>query len=308
MAEYWFQCAEGDPVEGPCTAAQLKALAAEGRITPTSMITGDGTTWHQAARIGKLFPPAQPAPPPPRAAAPRQFGPPPAPAAAHSPAAQVRPAPQPARRPAAGIPASNAAVAPPAYAPAAQPPVGLTYATPAGQSVAVGWVGKPRGTALFLVLSLVLLASNAAVAVSCYFDIMSGKLAFTRPALLFLASFLLGIGALVYWLVLVHAAHRDLRDFTGGTYKITPGQAVGFCFIPAFSVYWVVYMPWKLLSEVRVHLREGTSQASPGLVMGFQIASVPLGILFGPGAAALMYALTMTRIQKGLNALWRQGA
>jgi len=64
-------------------------------------------------------------------------------------------------------------------------------------------------------------------------------------------------------------------------------------------------VPWKLLNEVRAHLREHGSQPSPGLVMALQMVSILLGFL-GPGAVALMYGLTLTQIHKGLNALWQQ--
>jgi len=64
-------------------------------------------------------------------------------------------------------------------------------------------------------------------------------------------SALAAIGLWVYWLVWVYQVHDEMRNLTGGWYPISPGKALGFCFIPFFNLYWFVHMPLTLANEVK---------------------------------------------------------
>lgn len=115
--------------------------------------------------------------------------------------------------------------------------------------------------------------------------------------------FLLLIPALILWINWVHAAHKDLRFLTNGAYRITPGQAVGLSFVPIFDAFWVVYMPYKLATELNVHLAARKQALIPtGTVMTCQIASVVVAIPL-PLLTPVMYAISMWLVQSGFNRL-----
>ena len=114
---------------------------------------------------------------------------------------------------------------------------------------------------------------------------------------------LLALLALVFWLGWVHAAHRDLREITDGEYSVSPGQAVGFSFIPLFDAFWAVYMPWRLTAELNRHLAARNLTPVPSAaVMVCQIISIPAAILL-PGLTPVLYAVSMLLVQGGLNRL-----
>lgn len=86
MSEQWF-FARGKEKFGPYTAAQLKALAQQGRLLPSDMLHKEGMPkWVPASSVKGLFAsaPARPAPPPLPAAPPPRPAPPPAPPVAVS--------------------------------------------------------------------------------------------------------------------------------------------------------------------------------------------------------------------------------
>jgi hypothetical protein len=117
------------------------------------------------------------------------------------------------------------------------------------------------------------------------------------------AFLLLAIPALVLWLVWVHGAHRDLGAITVGRYGVSPGQAVGFSFIPLFDAFWVVYMPWRLSVELNRQLGvRGLTPISSAAVMTCQIISIPAAFLL-PGLTPMLYAVSMLVVQNGLNRL-----
>jgi len=103
------------------------------------------------------------------------------------------------------------------------------------------------------------------------------------------------------WLVWLYKIHAEMRNYTGGRYPISPGKAVGFCFIPFYNLYWMVYAPFKMAQNLETFLGEGTVQ--PNQVMVFQILSIVPGE-FITGLGALFDALAMLKVQRGLNELW----
>ena len=129
-------------------------------------------------------------------------------------------------------------------------------------------------------------------------------MSFVIPAVngfILLSSF----GLSIAWCVWVYRIHREFREFTYASHPISPGRAVGFCFIPLFNLYWMVYMPYQLAKSTHGYLRTGTTVVNPSLVLTFQIlAIVPGGCLHGLNM--LFMALAARSMQNGLNELWKQ--
>jgi hypothetical protein len=57
MAQIWFRPTEHHERMGPYTAVQIQKMAADGVITPRSMISMDGQKWHRADKVKSLFKP-----------------------------------------------------------------------------------------------------------------------------------------------------------------------------------------------------------------------------------------------------------
>jgi len=64
------------------------------------------------------------------------------------------------------------------------------------------------------------------------------------------ATLLLLIPTYVYWLVCIYKLHSLLRQHTKGKYPITPGQAVGYGFIPFYNLYWMFRWPNQIVDFV----------------------------------------------------------
>lgn len=112
------------------------------------------------------------------------------------------------------------------------------------------------------------------------------------------------LGLWVYWLVWIGMTHGEMRRFTGYDYKISPAKAVGFCFIPFFNLYWIIYMPYELARTLARYLGNKRGSDRSGSVLAFQILSLVPGS-FLPGLSLLFNGLTMRAIQDVLNDLWR---
>jgi hypothetical protein len=66
MANEWHFTQNGQPVDSPVSAAQLKQLAGAGQLQPTDMVWQEGMTgWAPASSIKGLFPPSKVAAPAP---------------------------------------------------------------------------------------------------------------------------------------------------------------------------------------------------------------------------------------------------
>ena len=92
-----------------------------------------------------------------------------------------------------------------------------------------------------------------------------------------------------------------MRNLTGGWYPISPGKALGFCFIPFFNLYWFVHMPLTLANEVKRLAPQ--AEVSPGAVVTLQVLSIIPGCCVY-GLFNLFQSIAMVQIQRGLNQLW----
>lgn len=195
-------------------------------------------------------------------------------------------------------------------------PIPLSYSTPAGLP------GKAKRHEVYLMAS-VLAVLLAVSAVMFYVLVVAPPMTVTRTGnttvyttiaaptaamvtLFWLATLLsLAIAGIcsVYWLIWILVVHREMALFTAGQYPVSPGQAVGFCFIPFFNLYWIIWMPHRLARELDSTL--GPGRISPARVMLWQILSLlPGGLLFGLGS--LFRGIAMTRLQAALNELWKR--
>ena len=112
------------------------------------------------------------------------------------------------------------------------------------------------------------------------------------------------LGMWIYWLVWVYKVHNELRHYTFYQHRISPGKALGFCFIPFFNLYWHVYMPYELARTLPWYLGRPRGTNKSGLVLTYQILSIVPGSCI-PGLGLLFYGLAMREIQELLNRLWR---
>jgi hypothetical protein len=199
--------------------------------------------------------------------------------------------------------------------PASARPIPLSYSTSAGLP------GKPKRHEVYL-MAAVLAVLLAVSAVLFYVLVVAPPTTVTRTGntivyttvaaptaameMLFwcatLLSFAIAGICSVYWLIWILVVHREMAVFTAGQYPVSPGQAVGFCFIPFFNLYWIVWMPHRLARELESML--GPGRISAGRVMTWQILSIlPGGLLFGLGS--LFRGIAMARLQAALNELWK---
>jgi S1-C subfamily serine protease len=81
----------------------------------------------------------------------------------------------------------------------------------------------------------------------------------------FLTS-VVAIGGVIYWLFCVHRFHRILRELSATKYPISPGRAVGYHFIPIYSLYWI--FKWPIEFSKFINSQEFVRMV-PGGLLGF---------------------------------------
>jgi len=65
----------------------------------------------------------------------------------------------------------------------------------------------------------------------------------------------IGLAGWIYWLSCVFRFHKVLREATNGHHPVSPGQSIGYLFIPFYNLYWIFKWPNELVSFVREHGR-----------------------------------------------------
>lgn len=283
MAEYWVRVAEAEGEFGPYTGAQLIAMAAEGSLGREALVSADRAKWTLAWKVKGLFSPPRIAPSPPSA----------------------QPAPPPAPR--------VASIAPPPL-----PSSTLAQMTP---SKAMPWsLGATGRSRWFLICSLVVVGLEILDILLRVGFFASIAMSHGRPGsagisaaavvgvtmitlrLLTMVSF---VAAFIYFTVWAYLAHDEMSRLTEGTYPISPAQACGFCYIPFFNLFWVVYMPYKLALAIEQRQAAADPWSSPGAVLGCQLTQVlsvlPCACVGSP--VPVFYALTVRSIDIGLKKL-----
>lgn len=307
MARYWLKRLPSAPTEGPLTGEQIKRLAAAGHLTSSALLSADNVKWTAASKVKGLFP---------------ERVPPPAVAACE---------PIPLAAPGAADLYDLVEAATPAQ------PVFATPAPIASQPLAYASnvMPHPRNVQWYMVCaSIVLTLGIISRVLDFTYNVGSsftgtfrsvqrsnapsgfglrgaGTAADDEPSLVLLIfSAILAIGIVVgavglyiYFTIWAYLAHRDFRQFTLGAYPIGPGRACGFCWIPLFNLFWLVYMPYKLAESVEWHLGPGRPIVTPRNILWMQLGAIIAGCCVA-GLPNFLHASTAKQIQTGLNALW----
>lgn len=120
------------------------------------------------------------------------------------------------------------------------------------------------------------------VALERHPELASGEL-LVPPLYLFLTGFV----TLVYWLVCVHRMHVVLAHAPGWKHPISAARAVGFHFIPIYSLYWLYKWPGEVARFVNWKLgRPALKPSKPGLLVFFAYAAC---LVLGPGGLLLLF-------------------
>mgnify|MGYP002622852577 FL=1 len=208
MANTWF-VQHGGKQYGPMAAAQLKKLAADGKITPATLVRMNAEgDWVAASNVRGLFVPAAGTAPP--AVPPAQAAPPQSPAVPDQPAAQSAPAQ--ARKVSPVRPPSTPPVARPAPAqPVAVKPITAQPVAPPVATVSSGnlppapWARQENGSAAHSaggvamgakILGAVGIIFGAVAVATCWFALLGGPLGWTGIVVGAL-GLLIGIAGLV---------------------------------------------------------------------------------------------------------------
>jgi hypothetical protein len=326
-ADYWVKATVDAEAEGPLSALEVKRRAAAEEITRDALISTDQATWHPAGRVKGLFPAptadpifpdvAPSAPPPPRPV--RRGGLPPAyPGAAQSTFVRSQPHVPPTIAPpappiAAPPPEMSESPAPykddePATETSSAPlpprplPPSLGYATP-GVTGAANI--RPRRTSGFLVVSILMFIVGVAHAYEIVTSFVSTRMGDADVLVMIgscLAWLCLSIAAIVLWVIWLAGVHRDMQVITAGQYPVSPAKAAGFCFIPIFDAFWIVFAPAKLAGALNTQLAaNGLPLVSRGLVVICQLFSVIAPFVGLYALTPVLYAISMRTIQSGFN-------
>lgn len=279
MNPQWYYADASGGQQGPFSQDELLQMVAAGQITPETMLWAEHLTeWTPAARIEGIFPGTTSAP---------------APVDPYAPPSQTAPHP--------GDPSA------------------LAYPIPQVSKTSFGlYLGS-----LLLAIALMMIATVAVVILSKQssngaatnpphiekmaeggtpvevspFEEPAGpdaapELSSTEAAggltamILFGVAWLSSVFAIIYGYVILYRAWHVLQP--GGA-RTTPGQAVGFLFIPIFSIYWifVAYPAWaKDWNRIRASY-QNLSSAPPaseglflmGLILMISVIGAPIGIV-----------------------------
>ena len=241
----WFVSVEGQQ-HGPYTGEQLVGFTQTGNLTPESMVWTEGMAeWLPASQIEGLFP--APAP----AAAPVQI--------------RTTTAASNFMRPGQ---AAGYATAPLGAQATGQIQGGFRHPQIAAASVGL-WAGSIGLGFLFFIVSAVLMPQAAAKAE-------------TNPAMVMVLLGMTGLGwvclllSSIFGYMILYRAWKCL-SLAGAT--VTPGAAVGFMFIPLFSLYWIFRAfagfakEWNLITSAYEETRLAPKMPE-GLFLAFCICIV----------------------------------
>lgn len=104
---------------------------------------------------------------------------------------------------------------------------------------------------------------------------------------------------LVYWCICVYNLHKTIFKITDSHYPITPGQAVGYGFIPFYNLYWFFKWPSEIIGMVNSRIGTKKFKAwTPGLfLLLFTLAGRVDGTIWLVGTfAVLSYLIRRIKI------------
>ena len=124
----------------------------------------------------------------------------------------------------------------------------------------------------------------------------------------------------IYWMFWLHRVVREIRQFAPDALKFTPGQAVGYMFIPFFNLYWffrVLIDVTKVISRLNEHFRARDARLDSGFSGGAVTFLLFLAMVLN-GLGSLHYGFFLTgealfltclaHTQRQVNQIWRAAA
>ena len=129
---------------------------------------------------------------------------------------------------------------------------------------------------------------------------VAGFLQQAQVRAVFLLSFPLLIAAGVYWCFCVFRIHKILWEVSSGQYPITPGQAVGFQFIPLYNWYWFFKWTGELANAVN-HLL-GAKKITPWVPGLALLLSAGVARIIDPGLGLIVSFAVADYLARNLKA------
>ncbi len=277
MNDNWFVLIDGQQM-GPYSEENFRQYIQEGRITGEMYVWAEGMPeWLPAKQVPSLFPQEPEVAPAPVKVAPAAWAPPGA------------------RAVASAAPAKVVSYSTPTSA-LSNPPTAGSYPffsiKPASFSL---WLWMLLGGFLLVILGMALIVmggknkptSGGEVAIA---EILGLVLLFV------MAPLSLGFSVILSYMYL----YRGWRCLQAGNPRTTPGQAIGFLFIPFFNAYWVfqafygLAQDWNRIASSYDDLRDAPRMSETVFLL-FCIG------IFVPGLSLVMIFPMMANLCKGIN-------
>ncbi|HEY2459893.1 MAG TPA: hypothetical protein VGI16_03760 [Candidatus Acidoferrum sp.] len=114
------------------------------------------------------------------------------------------------------------------------------------------------------------------------------------PLYLFLVNF---VGS-VYWLACIHRYHAALARVPGWQHPISPAKAVGYHFIPVYSLYWIFKWPIEVAKFVNATFAKRVMKSTPVGVAFFMALVL---CFFDPGMGLFFLFLPLSYVSECLR-------
>lgn len=101
---------------------------------------------------------------------------------------------------------------------------------------------------------------------------------------------IVGLAGFVYWFYCIYRIHKFIQVATRGKHPISPGEAVGYSFIPIFNMYWIFKWPneiSKFIAKFNMPVKIPKGLVGLLILMGIVLSrfdtAICLTILFSVG-------------------------
>ncbi len=119
--------------------------------------------------------------------------------------------------------------------------------------------------------------------------------------------FLVSIGAAIAGAIFWYRAWSSIQD---GRVRATPGQAVGFSFIPFFNLYWIFQLIWGFAQDFNRYVRERELPVDPlpeAMFLAIPILAlvsiIPFVGMLTSLASGVLFIISVYRVCEGVNAV-----
>ena len=108
----------------------------------------------------------------------------------------------------------------------------------------------------------------------------------------------------IYWLFCIYRFHKILREMSGNSYPISPGEAAGKHFIPIVNLIWVFQWPTEFVDYINAR---GRVRMMSGKLIGlFLLISFLLRFVDGAVGLACLFGVTLylsAKLRKHMKSL-----